>query len=174
MQLRPQHRDPLDGDGRSEEAQAIRGLWEHLRRAHPAITSNAGWDWIYGGLAMWINVDHGSYEWPVEGVPGTDLEFRAVGEYNYTKSLWALDEILIASATHPRADEAAAWAREFFDRTQQLIDDKFSMKAAAGQPTYVLFADRRITAPPRSSRQDNYHRLRALMLNLETLDRLIG
>ena len=48
------------------------------------------------------------------------------------------------------------------------------MKVSAGQPTYVLFADRRITAPPRSSRQDNYHRLRALMLNLETLDRLVG
>jgi hypothetical protein len=122
---------------------------------------------------MWINVDHGGYEWPVEGVPGTDLEFRAVGEYNYTKTLWALDEILIATLLiHERT--GAPWAREFFDRTQQLIDEKFSMKTKAGQPTYVLFADRQITPPASSTRQDNYHRLRALMLNLVTLRRLAG
>ena len=134
---------------------------------------DVGWDWLYGGLAMWINVDQGAYEWPVEGVPGAGLAFQAVGEYNYTKTLWALDEILVATLLiHERT--GAAWAREFFDRTQRLIDDKFSMKANAGQPTYVLFADRRITAPPHSSRQDNYHRLRALMLNLATLGRLAG
>lgn len=134
---------------------------------------NIGWDWIHGGLAMWINVDHGGYEWSVEGVPGTDLAFRAVGEYNYTKTLWALDEILIAALLiHERT--GAAWAREFFDRTQQLIDEKFSMTAKAGQPTYVLFADRKITPPASSTRQDNYHRLRALMLNFVTLGRLVS
>jgi len=148
------------------------GLWETCaeRIQHHL---NVGWDWIYGGLAMWINVDHGGYEWPVEGVPGTDLEFRAVGEYNHTKTLWALDEILTATLLiHERT--GAPWARDFFDRTQQLIDEKFSMKAKAGQPTYVLFADRAATAPASSTRQDNYHRLRALMLNLVALERLAG
>ena len=48
------------------------------------------------------------------------------------------------------------------------------MKTKAGQPTYVLFADRQITPPASSTRQDNYHRLRALMLNLVTLRRLAG
>ena len=122
---------------------------------------------------MWINVDQGGYEWPVEGVPGTDLKFRSVGEYNYTKSLWALDEVLVACLLILERQDAS-WAWEFFARAQDVIDEKFSMKAMAGQPTYVLFSDRRIARPPQSVRQDNYHRLRALMMNLRTLERLVS
>ncbi len=132
---------------------------------------NVGWDWLYGGLAMWINVDQGGYEWPVESVPGTDLEFRSVGEYNYTKSLWALDEVLVACLLILEQGNTL-WAPRFVAEAQKVIDEKFSMKEAAGQPTYVLFSDRRITRPARSVRQDNYHRLRALMMNLLTLERL--
>jgi mannose/cellobiose epimerase-like protein (N-acyl-D-glucosamine 2-epimerase family) len=133
---------------------------------------NVGWDWVYGGLAMWINVDQGGYEWPVENVPGTDLEFRSVGEYNYTKSLWALDEVLVACLLILEQG-AAPWAAQFRVEAQKAIDEKFSMKEVAGQPTYVLFSDRRITRPARSVRQDNYHRLRALMMNLLTLERIV-
>jgi len=25
-----------------------------------------GWDWVYGGLSQWVNVDRGDYIWPVE------------------------------------------------------------------------------------------------------------
>ena len=148
---------------------------------------SVGWDWIHGGLALWINVDQGGYEWMVERVPGTDVEFRSVGEYNYTKTLWSLDEVLIATLLvlercgDDRGGDAwgggalggDAWAADYFIRAQQLIDEKFSMKHKHGEPTYVLFADRRITPPECSVRQDNYHRLRALALNLLTLDRMI-
>jgi hypothetical protein len=37
----------------------------------------------------------------------------------------------------------------------------------------MLFADRRMTLEPHVSRQDNYHPLRQLMLNILTLDRMI-
>ena len=134
---------------------------------------NVGWDWIHGGLAMWVNVDQGGYEWPVEQVPGTDVEFRSVGEYNYTKTLWSLDEVLVATLlVQERGGEA--WAADYFTRTQQVIDDKFSMKRQHGEPTYVLFSDRNLTPSERSVRQDNYHRLRALTLNILTLDRMIA
>ena len=133
---------------------------------------NVGWDWLYGGLAMWINVDQGAYEWPLESVPGTNLAFRSVGEYNYTKSLWAVDEALVACLLILEQGNAP-WAWDFHLEAQKAIDEKFSMRQTAGQPTYVLFSDRRITRPPRSVRQDNYHRLRALMMNLLTLERLL-
>ncbi|MDA1315754.1 MAG: AGE family epimerase/isomerase [Acidobacteria bacterium] len=134
---------------------------------------NVGWDWLYGGLAMWINVDQGGYEWPLESVPGTNLQFRSVGEYNYTKSLWAVDEVLIACLLILE-QRNAPWAERFLVEAQKVMDEKFSMQQSEGPPTYVLFSDRRITRPPRSVRQDNYHRLRALTMNLLTLERLVA
>ncbi|MCP5114151.1 MAG: hypothetical protein GY953_25245, partial [bacterium] len=56
-----------------------------------------GWDYVYGGLAEWVNVDQGCYAWEVERPVGTDLEFRFVGEYQYMKALWALHEIQVAT-----------------------------------------------------------------------------
>ena len=184
-QLNPDFSRPPGEQTKSNLGHSIETLWmvmeEARRRGDDQLAGvcaerihrhlNVGWDWIHGGLALWINVDQGGYEWPVEQVPGTDVEFRSVGEYNYTKTLWSLDEVLIATLlVLERSGEA--WAADYFTRAQQLIDEKFSMKHKHGEPTYVLFADRRIIPPERSVRQDNYHRLRALAVNLLTLDRM--
>jgi hypothetical protein len=83
------------------------------------------------------------------------------------KTSWALDEILIATLRVLEI-QPAAWAEDYFARALQTLDEKFSRRAH-GQPTYMLFADREMTAQPHSTRQDNYHRPRALMACLLAL-----
>ncbi len=145
-------------------------LWETCaRRIRRHL--EVGWDYVYGGLAQWVNVDQGGYVWPPEQPVGTDLEFRFVGEYHYMKPLWALHEILVATLNVFERSRAA-WASEFFGRAQDLIDRKFS-KRKYGHAGYMLFGDRRMTHQPHVGRQDNYHPPRQLMLNLLTLDRMI-
>ena len=56
-----------------------------------------GWDDIYGGMAQWVNVSQGGYEWPPETPVGTNFSFRFVGEYNYMKTLWGMNEVLVAT-----------------------------------------------------------------------------
>ncbi len=125
---------------------------------------DVGWDHIYGGLAYWINVDQGGYRWPAEKLPGTDFQYQAVGEYNYLKALWAVNEVVIAALMiYLRTGEA--WAARYLQLAQQTIDEKFSL-ARRGYLTYILFADRRIQFRPPGDRQDNYHLPRQLMLCL--------
>jgi len=130
-----------------------------------------GWDWIYGGLAQWVNVDQGDYVWPVERPVGTDLEFRFRGEYHYMKTLWSLNEIL-AACLKVLERTGAEWAARFFGMAQEVIDGKFSRKKY-GQPGYMLFAGRKMIQQPHVARQDNYHPPRQLMLNLIALDRML-
>lgn len=146
------------------------GLWETCAervRHHVEV----GWDYVYGGLAQWVNVDQGGYAWPPERPVGTDLEFRFAGEYHYMKPLWALNEILVATLNVFERSRAA-WASEFFGMAQELIDRKFS-KRRYGLPGCMLFGDRRMTHQPHVARQDNYHPPRQLMLNVIALDRMI-
>ena len=132
----------------------------------------AGWDYIYGALSYLVNVNQGGFVWPVERPVGTDLEFQFVGEYHYMKTLWSLNEIAIA-ALNVFERTRAEWAARFLSMAQEAIDEKFSRKQQ-GQPGHMLFADRRMTPQPHVSRQDNYHPPRQLMLNLITLDRMLG
>ncbi len=129
-----------------------------------------GWDAVYGGLIESVNVDAGCYQWPEERPVGTDLVFRSTGEHLYLKPLWAHNEALIAMLMvlqRARPD----WALRFFDMSQQIIDEKFSLQKR-GLPGYMLFCDRRFTAQAHGSRQDNYHPPRQLMLSVLLLDRL--
>jgi len=131
-----------------------------------------GWDYIYGGLAQWINVDHPCYEWPVETPPGTKLQYHFLGEYEFMKSLWALNEVLVATLnTFARA--RADWAARYFDLAYRVIEEKFSQQKRGFRAGYILFADRRITPQLHVGRQDNYHPLRQLMLNILTLDKML-
>jgi N-acylglucosamine 2-epimerase len=133
---------------------------------------NAGWDSIYGGLSQWINVDHPSYQWPVETPPGTTLEFHLVGEYEYLKCLWCQNEAMIATLNvfeRTRAD----WAAEYFGMAYGIIKEKFWQKKRGYPAGSMLFADRRMTFQPHSGRQDNYHPIRQLISNIMTLDRMI-
>jgi N-acylglucosamine 2-epimerase len=133
---------------------------------------NAGWDYIYGGLSQWINVDHPSYQWPVETPPGTNLEFHFVGEYEYLKCLWCQNEAMVATLNvfeRTRAD----WAAEYFGMAYGIIKEKFWQKKRGYPAGSMLFADRRMTFQPHSGRQDNYHPIRQLISNIMTLDRMI-
>ena len=143
------------------------GLWrtgaERVRR-HLEV----GWDHVFGGLAYWINVDQGGYRWPEEKLPGTDFTYSAVGEYNYLKALWPLNETILASLmVLLRTGEE--WAAHYLWLAHRTIEDKFSL-ARLGYPTYILFADRRIGFRPPGDRQDNYHLPRQLMLGLLRLE----
>ena len=132
---------------------------------------DVGWDYVYGGLSQWVNVDQGGYQWPPETPVGTDFEFRFVGEYNYMKTLWGLCEVLIATL-NVFERTGAEWAARYFGMAYRVVAEKFYLKQR-GYPGYVLFADRRFTFRPHAARQDNYHPPRQMMLNLLTLDRMI-
>jgi N-acylglucosamine 2-epimerase len=165
---------------------SIETLWmvmdEALRRGDPALWNTCaerirrhievGWDWVYGGLSQWVNVDHGDYVWPVEQPVGTDLEFRFRGEYHYMKTLWSLNEILVA-CLKVFERTGAEWAARFFGMAQEAIDSKFS-RSRFGQPGFMLFSGRTMNQQEHVARQDNYHPLRQLMLCIETLDRILG
>lgn len=127
-----------------------------------------GWDRVFGGLAHAVNVDHSEYRWPPERPPGTAFTFHAVGEYNYLKSLWAHNEAILATLmVYTRTCEH--WAARYLSLAEQTVRQKFSLERL-GYPTYILFADRRITHSPPGDRQDNYHLPRQLMLGLLRLE----
>ena len=133
---------------------------------------DVGWDYVYGGLSQWVNVDHPCYQWPVETPPGTHLELHFTGEYEYMKPLWAQNEVLVAALTVFERTHAE-WAARYFEMSFNIINEKFSQKNRGYPAGYILFADRRITPQPHVGRQDNYHPLRQLILNILTLDRMI-
>lgn len=132
---------------------------------------DVGWDHVFGGFSQWVNVDRGGYVWPEYTPVGTNVTFRAAGEYFYVKPLWALNEILIATL-NVLEQTGAEWAARYFELAHQVIEDKYSMKKR-GLPGYMLFADRRMTPATHTARQDNYHPPRQLMLSILTLDRMI-
>ena len=147
-----------------------RKVWDLCaERIHRHI--EVGWDHVFGGLAQMVNVDRGGYVWPPERPVGTNLEFQFVGEFQYLKPLWALNEILIATLKVFELTQAE-WASRFFGMAQDVIDRKFSMKKH-GLPGLMLFGDRRMSYQPHVGRQDNYHPPRQLMLTILTLDRMI-
>jgi N-acylglucosamine 2-epimerase len=130
-----------------------------------------GWDWVYGGLSQLVNVGSGDYVWPVEKPVGTDLEFRFRGEFHYMKTLWSLNEILVA-CLKVFERTGSEWAARFFEMAQETIDSRFSRRSH-DQPGFMLFSDRKMIQQEHVSRQDNYHPLRQLMFNLLSLDRML-
>ncbi len=129
-----------------------------------------GWDHVYGGLAEWVNVGQGCYQWP-ELLAGYGVRMPMTGEYHYMKSEWALNEVLVATLKayeHSRA----WWAADAFGLAQKTSDEKFSLRSQ-GYSTYISYADRKITFQPGATRQDNYHPEPRLMMNLLTIQRLM-
>jgi N-acylglucosamine 2-epimerase len=84
---------------------------------------DVGWDYVYGGLSQWVNVDHPKYQWPAETPPGVKVPMRFTGEYEYMKPLWAQVELLVATL---RVFERtrAEWAGRYFDMAFDIIDRK--------------------------------------------------
>ena len=156
-----------EADRRNDKA-----LWDTCaERIHRHL--DVGWDYIYGGLAQWINVDHPCYKWPAETPPGTHVDLQFMGQYEYLKTLWCQNEVMVATLK-VFARTRAEWASRYFEMAFNVINQKFSQKSRGFPAGYVLFADRQITPQPHVGRQDNYHPLRQLMLNLLTLDKMSG
>src|SRR6185369_17603374 len=108
---------------------------------------------VYGGMAQWVNVDQGGYQWPPEKPVGTNFAFHFVGEYNYMKTLWGMNEVMIA-ALNVFERTGAEWAARYFGMAYQVIAEKFSLKKR-GLPGYVLFTDRRFTFEPHPVQRTN-------------------
>jgi hypothetical protein len=68
----------------------------------------------------------------------------------------------------------AEWAARYFGMAHEVMEGKFSQKKRGYPVGRMLFADRQMTLQPHVGRQDNYHPLRQLMLNILTLDRMIA
>jgi len=178
---------PKDEAEKSRFGHAVEALWmvmdEADRRRDEKLWNtcaervrrhiNIGWDYIYGGLSQWINVDHPSYQWPEETPPGTDLRFQFTGEYEYLKCLWCQNEALVATLS-VFARTGATWAGEYFGMAYRIIEEKFAQKQRGYPAGYMLFADRRMTFEPHVGRQDNYHGIRQMILNILTLDSMIA
>ena len=177
---------PKDEAHKSRFGHAVEALWmamdEANRRKDSALWNtcaerihhhlNAGWDYIYGGLSQWVNVDHPTYQWPVETPPGTTLQFHFVGEHEYLKCLWCQNEAMVATL-NVFERTGADWATDYFGMAYRITNEKFWQKARGYPAGYMLFADRRMTVQPHVGRQDNYHPIRQFMLNILTLDRMI-
>jgi hypothetical protein len=108
----------------------------------------------------------------VETPPGTHQQLHFTGEYEYMKCLWCQNEVLVATLNIFERT-GATWAAEYFGMAYQIINEKFWQKERGYPAAYMLFADRRMTFQPHVGRQDNYHPIRQMMLNILTLDRMI-
>ena len=177
---------PKEEERKVRFGHSIEALWmvmdEAIRRRDAALWEtcaerirrhlDAGWDHVYGGLIQWVNVDQAGYQWPPETPPGTGLELHFAGEYEYMKTLWGLNEVMVATLNvfeHTRAE----WAARYFNLAHQLVKEKFSQKSCGYPAGYMLFAARRMAPQPHVARQDNYHPARQMMLNILTLDRMM-
>jgi mannose/cellobiose epimerase-like protein (N-acyl-D-glucosamine 2-epimerase family) len=175
---------PREEATRSVLGHSLECLWmafdEALRRKDAALARtcaerirhhlDVGWDHVYGGLAEAVNVGQDCFEWPVDRLEGTHVEFRMRGEYNYRKTFWAINEVLVA-AMKVFEQTGAEWAARYFGLAQTVADTMFKRK----QPgAYMLVSDRKMTLRTQANRQDNYHPLRRLMYIHLALDRRLA
>ena len=132
---------------------------------------DVSWDYVFGGLADSVNVNHGGYQWPVDTPVGTNYQFREVGEYKWNKTSWSFDEVLISSM-NVIEHRGSEWAVRYFNLAHDTFYRKMSLKSR-GLPLFMAFTEREMAFQPHVVRQENYHHARQLMLNLLALDRMI-
>ncbi len=102
-----------------------------------------GWDHIHGGISEWINVDKGCHDWGPASPRGSGLTFHGIGEYMHIKPLWAVNEAVVGCMI-AIAHDGDAWAMDYLDACQHVLDEKFSLKPH-GYPLHMMFCDRRIS-----------------------------
>ncbi len=95
-----------------------------------------------------------------------------VGEYNYLKSFWSLNEVMLTTL-YAYQLRRPTWAARYFRLARSVVDRKFS-RHRQGQATYILASDRKMERIPRGSRQDNYHPLRRMMRNLLSIEQMLS
>jgi hypothetical protein len=67
----------------------------------------------------------------------------------------------------------AGWAMDLFGKIYTYVRERFSMKQY-GYSLWITAADRRVSFEPHSNRVDIFYHPRHLMLNLLSLDRMLG
>ncbi|MBE9509283.1 MAG: AGE family epimerase/isomerase [Bacteroidetes bacterium] len=111
------------------------------------------WDYVYGGVfRALVNVNENI--WKVD------------------KVLWAQEEVLIGSLfmIEHTGDQ---WAKDMFVKMYDYVINKYSLKQY-GYPIWILTADRKVTFEEHTARVGNFHHPRHLMLNILSLERMIG
>jgi mannose/cellobiose epimerase-like protein (N-acyl-D-glucosamine 2-epimerase family) len=88
------------------------------------------------------------------------------------KVLWLQEEVLIGSL-FIAAHTGAAWARDIFNRMNSYVQDKFTLKQY-GFPLWMHAADRKVTFERHSTRVENFHHPRHLMLNLLAIQSMLA
>ena len=137
-------------------------LGEAVRRKDQALFDTAAerfrrhvevaWDDVYGGVfAVLHNVDQNL--WALD------------------KVLWAQAEVLIGALLVVE-HSGACWARDMFGKVYSYVREKFPLKPR-GYALWMHQGDRKVTFQPHSTRVENYHHPRHLMLNLLSLQRMI-
>jgi mannose/cellobiose epimerase-like protein (N-acyl-D-glucosamine 2-epimerase family) len=92
-------------------------------------------------------------------------------EWAVQKAQWLQAEILIGTMCmiEHTGDE---WAKEWFGRTYRYVRNKYVLKQY-GFPLWIDYADRKVTFERHSSRAENFHHPRHLMLNLLAVERIM-
>ena len=145
---------------------AIETLWmvffEAERRKDKALYERAvemfkrhveiAWDDVYGGaFRCLLHVDDNL--WRVD------------------KVLWLQEEVLIGTLFMIE-HTGDSWAQEWFSKMFTYVQDKFPLKQY-GYPIWILSGDRKVTFVEKAGRVGNFHHPRHLMLNLNSIDRMI-
>jgi hypothetical protein len=86
--------------------------------------------------------------------------------------LWCQNEALIATL-NVWERTGAEWAADFFGLAYRVANEKFWQSARGYPAGAMLFADRPMTFQPHAGRQDNFHPVRQLMLNILALERIM-
>ena len=119
------------------------------------------WDCVFGG---WADGDYFVFDAP---------QHRLGPNYD-VKTMWAQCEIMIDCMTIFEYT-AHEWAREWYDRVRAFV---LKTMPVAGCGVWRQAVDRRGNDVKRAGismkRKDNFHQVRMLMLNLLSLDRMIG
>ncbi len=104
------------------------------------------WDDVYGGVFRSLNnVDKDL--WEVDRIP---------------KVLWAQQEVINGAMILIEQTEDE-WAKHWFEKTYNYIVDKYYLKKH-GYPLWQEYGDRNVTFKPHTTRIENYHLPRNLML----------
>jgi len=137
-------------------------LYEALRRKDQALFDTAAerfrrhvevaWDDVYGGVFHVLrNVDQNT--WSLE------------------KVLWAQAEVLIG-CLFLLEHTGDPWARDMFGKMYTYVREKFPLKRH-GYALWMHQGDRKVTFERHSTRVENYHHPRHLMLNLLSVERMM-
>ena len=111
------------------------------------------WDGVYGGVFRSLNhVDRA--QWALD------------------KVLWAQEEVLIGSLL-VYEHTGAPWSAGMFSKMNAYVRAKYPLRPH-GYSLWIVNADRKVTFEPHSTRVENYHHPRHLMLNLLAIERMMA